>query len=69
MNIREIAEHLQRDLMERPHEKVKKFRKGRELPFVLKILRDFGYQLPGKKIRTLAAKAKTYEAFILSATK
>jgi hypothetical protein len=69
MKIREITERLQQDLIDSPREKPKKVRKGNELEFVRGFLHDWGYDLPGRKIQNLAAKAKTYEVFMKSATK
>jgi hypothetical protein len=69
MKIRDIAERLQKDLIERPGEKIKKLPKGRELHFIQHILLDSGYVVSSEKLRSLAAKSETYDAFILSATK
>jgi hypothetical protein len=69
MKIRGIAERLQQDLIGSPREKPKKVRKGNELEFVRGFLHDWGYDLPGREIQNLAAKAKTYEVFMKSATK
>jgi len=67
--LKDIAEQLQQDLLESPREKPKALRTGTRVRFLQKTFADWGYILSAKKIRTLAAKAKTYEAFILSATK
>jgi hypothetical protein len=40
MKIRDIAEHLQQDLIEAPHDKPKKVRRGIELKFVRGFLKD-----------------------------
>lgn len=69
MNIRDLAEQLQADLVESPNQKPTKVRAGSELKFVRAFLNDWGYELPAKKIQTLAAKAKSYEVFIRAATK
>jgi hypothetical protein len=69
MILKDIAEQLQQDLLESPREKPKRLRTGTRVRFVQRILGDWGYVLSAKKIRTLAAKAKTYDAFIRSATK
>lgn len=69
MTIPEIAERLQKDLVESHREKLRKFRKGTQLKFVQKALGDWGYVLPAKKIHDLAAKAKSYDVFIWTATK
>jgi hypothetical protein len=69
MTLHNIAERLQQDLIESSRQKIKKLRKGTELRFVRKFLGDWGYDLPGREIQNLAAKAKTYEVFMRSATK
>jgi len=69
MNIREIAERLQQDLVESHREKLKKLRNGTQLKFVQKALGDWGYVLSAKQIHDLAAKAKSYDGFICTATK
>jgi len=69
VKIRDIADHLRQVLIDSPHEKPRKVRTGTELTFVQRFLCDWGYDLPDKKIKSLAAKAKTYEIFIRSATK
>jgi hypothetical protein len=68
MTLRDIAEHLQRDLLDSPRQKIRKLRKGTELRFVRTFLGDWGYNLPGRRIQNLAARAKTYEVFMGSAT-
>jgi hypothetical protein len=69
MNIQTIAEQLQADLVESPNQKPTKVRTGSELKFVWAFLDDWSYELPAKKIQTLAAKAKTYDAFMRTVTK
>ncbi len=69
MEIREIATHLQQDLIEEPQDKPKTLRRGTELKFVQGFLGDWGFQLPTKGLKTLAARAKSYEDFMRSATK
>jgi len=69
MKIREVAERLQRDLIETPREKLRKVRQGTELKFVQRFLSEWGYKLPGKKIKDLAAQSNSYDGFIRSVTK
>jgi hypothetical protein len=69
LKIRTIAEQLQTDLIESPAEKPPKIRTRSELKFVQGFLGDWGCELSGYEIRTLAAKAKSYEAFMRTATK
>ena len=69
MTIPEIAARLQKDLVESHREKLKKLRNGTQLKFVQKALGDWGYVLTAKKIHDLAAKAKSYDVFIWTATK
>jgi hypothetical protein len=69
VTIPEIAERLQQDLIESHREKIKKLRKGTQLKFVQKALGDWGYVLTAQKIHDLAAKAKSYDVFIWTATK
>jgi hypothetical protein len=68
MDIREIAEQLEQSLIERPNETPSKLRQGAELKFVRRFLSDWGYKLPEKKIKDLAAKSQSYDGFIRSAT-
>jgi hypothetical protein len=67
MKIRDIAERLQIDLIESPGQKPK--RSGGDVKFVQKVLDGWGYKMSGQKLQTLATKSKSYESFILSATK
>ena len=69
MTIPEIAERLQKDLVESHREKLKELRSGAQLRFVQKALKDWGYELSAKKIHDLAAKAPSYDVFIWTATK
>jgi hypothetical protein len=69
MRIRDIADRLQIDLIESPRQKPKRSRAGGELKFLQKVLADSGYKLSGKELQSLATNSKTYESFILSATK
>jgi hypothetical protein len=64
MKIHDIAEHLQRDLLDSPCLKIKKLRNGTQLKFVQRALGDWGYVLSAKQIHDLAAKAKSYDVFI-----
>jgi hypothetical protein len=66
VTVYEIALHLQQDLIE-SREKPVRVRKSAESKFVQKVLGDWGYSK--EKLRRLAAEAKSYESFILSATK
>jgi hypothetical protein len=69
VNIRVIAEQLQADLVESPNQKPTKVQAGSELKFVRAFLNDWGYELPAKKIQTLAAKSKSYQMFLRAATR
>jgi hypothetical protein len=69
VEIRTISEQLRADLIESPNQKPTKVRAGSELKFVRAFLNDWGYELPAKKIQTLAAKAKSYQMFIRAATR
>jgi hypothetical protein len=69
VTIHEIADRLQNDSIESHREKLKKLRNGTQLKFVQKALRDWGYVLTAKRIHDLAAKAKSYDVFIWTATK
>lgn len=69
VTIPEIAERLQQDLIESHREKIKRLRKGTQLKFVQKALGDWGYVLSAKQIHDLAAKAKSYDVFMWTATK
>jgi hypothetical protein len=69
MNIRDIAEQLEQSLIERPNETPRRVRQGSELKFVQRFLSDWGYKLPEKKIKDLAAKSKSYDGFIRSAAR
>jgi hypothetical protein len=69
VTIPEIAERLQQDLIESHLEKLKKLRNGTQLKFVQSALGDWGYMLTSKRIHDLAAKAKSYDVFIWTATK
>ena len=69
MTIPEIAERLQQDLIESHCEKLKMLRNGTQLAFVQKALGDWGYELSARQIHDLAAKAKSYDVFIWTATK
>lgn len=68
MTVYEIAVHLQQDLIE-SREKPMRVRKGTESRFIQNVLEPWGYVLSSQRIHMLAAKAKSYETFILSATK
>jgi len=68
MTVYEIALQLQQDLIE-SREKPTRIRKGTESRFIQKVLEPWGYVLSGQKIQTLATKAKSYDVFVLSATK
>jgi hypothetical protein len=57
-----------KDLIE-SREKPVKVRKSTESRFIQKVLGIWGYELSKEKLRRLAARAKSYETFILSATK
>jgi hypothetical protein len=69
VDIRDVAEQLQKNLIERPSEKPAEVRQGKELKFVQRFLSEWGYKLPEKKIQDLAAKSESYDGFIRSATK
>jgi hypothetical protein len=69
VTIPEIAERLQKDLVESHREKLKKLRNGTQLKFVQIASGDWGYRLSAKQIHDLAAKAKSYDVFIWTATK
>jgi len=69
VEIRDIAAHLQQDLIETPQEKPTSVLQGRELRFVQRFLGDWEYQLPTAEIKTLAANARSYEDFVRRATK
>jgi hypothetical protein len=69
MNIRDIAEQLEQSLIERPNETPRKVQQGSELKFVQRFLSDWGYKLPEKKIKDLAAKSNSYDGFIRSAAR
>jgi hypothetical protein len=69
VTIPEIADRLQHDLVESHREKIRNLRKGTQLKFVQKALGDWGYVLSSKQIHDLAAKAKSYDVFIWTATK
>jgi hypothetical protein len=69
MDIDDIAEQLEQSLIERPNETPIKVRQGSELKFVQGFLSDWGYKLPEKEIKDLAAKSESYDGFIRSATK
>ena len=68
MTVYEIAVQLQQYLIE-GREKPTKVRKIAESRFIQKVLGAWGYQLSKQRLRRLAAKATSYESFILSATK
>ncbi len=68
MTVYEIALHLQQDLIE-SREKPVKVRKSTESKFIQKVLGAWGYELSEGKLRRLAARATSYESFILSAPK
>jgi hypothetical protein len=69
VKIRDIAERLQIDLINSPRQMPKRGRAGGELKFIQRVLGDFGYKLSRRKLETLAAKAKSYDVFLSSATK
>jgi hypothetical protein len=69
VTIHEIANRLQNDLVESHREKLRKLRNGTQLKFVQKALGDWGCVLTAKRIHDLAAKAKSYDVFIWTATK
>jgi len=69
VTVYEAALQLQRDLIERPNEKVRSVRKGTETRFIQTNLAKFGYELTTEKIRLLASRAASYQSFILAATK
>jgi len=68
VTVYEAALHLQQDLIE-SREKPTRVRKGSESRFIQKVLGAWGYELSKQKLQTLAVKARSYESFILSATK
>jgi len=68
VDVYEIALHLQQDLIE-AREKPAKVRKSAESKFIQKVLGAWGYELSKEELQRLAARATSYESFILSATK
>ena len=68
MNIREIAEQLSKDLVESPNDKPIKVQSGREMSFVQRTLGIWGYKIPAKRMRELAARSESYDGFMRSAT-
>jgi len=68
VTVYEIAVKLQHDLIE-SREKPTRVRKGSESRYIQKTLGNWGYELSKGKLRRLAARATSYESFILSATK
>lgn len=68
VDVYEIALQLQQDLIE-SREKLIKVRKSTESKFIQKVLGAWGYELSKEKLRRVAARATSYESFILSATK
>jgi hypothetical protein len=68
VTVYEIAVQLQQDLIE-SSEKPARVRKSAESKFIQKVLGAFGYELSRQKLQRLAARATSYESFILFATK
>jgi hypothetical protein len=68
MTVYDLALKLQQNLIE-SRERPRPVRKGTETKFIQRALEPWGYLLSRRKIQTLAARAKTYDDFIWTATR